>query len=241
MTLNEKNPKIKKALEKFVNLKALKLQLDLNINCTSTFDCSDMSKFLGSMKKLVQLHLLFNSLVFSEYANILKEVQKLKNLKQLSIIQTCKGAVSTFSSFAFGLISKTIQTLKNLESIDINLGPFFQSAKEMPVLLQSLTNHPNLKRVLLTLVFCPDEIDSYQFDQDFYGDILSLLQSLDRFHLTLANIRTDIQDETIKMFKDSQKNHTYLTINPIVRFENNFIHEHQVLDLFTNTPSFTKL
>jgi len=118
------------------------------------------------------------------------------------------------SSFAFGLITKTITTLKNLESIDINLGIFDQSPSEMPAYLQSIVKHPNLKKAIIALVVDEKPIESYEFDEDFYGDILLLLGKLQRFHITLANFPQDVENKITKLFKEAQKSaprqYTYL-------------------------------
>jgi len=154
------------------------------------------------MKKLNELKLLFSYLVFGEYANVLKEVQKLKNLKKLSVRQTNVGMIPTF---AFGLITKTIQTLKNLESVHINLGIYVQTPKEMPGFLQCFVNHPTLKKAIIALVCDPKETDSYDMDEDFYGDILLLLGKLEKLHITLANFPQNAENKIVKLFLDSQK------------------------------------
>ena len=178
------------SLQPLENLKCLVIDIDSN----KTFDCSDLSAFIGSLRSLTVLKFTSQPLLFQGYNQFLDGIQKLKNLKRLSIQQQNFG--NEPSSFAYGKISKTILSFQFLQALDVQLPACSQDEKEMNGILICLTKHPSLKKANISLVTSLKQ--KYKFDDQFFNNLSKVINILEKFEVDLFGFPEDIKRKISK-------------------------------------------
>ena len=246
--LNKRLVKMKKTMEKFDKLESLLLHIDflenkdsgslfssllplknlerlaVSVNAYPTFNCSDLANFVFAIKGLQTLKIFTHHFIFDQYDILLKKVQKLKNLTRLSIKE---DPGTLFSTFAFGLINKTMQALKLLEHLHIEIGTRAQDPNELNSLLKCIIDQPLLKKVNVTLSCGTYTNVTYEFDDHFEDQIRTLVNKLPRLKLKIIGFPPDVirkVGDILQKFRGGSPNHKYqITLNDYLKpcFRNN--------------------
>jgi len=149
------------------------------------------------MKNLETFAFECSSLLFDGYLKIFEAIQKLKSLTKLTVVQTTRGQ----SSFAFGILFKTLTILKKLTTINIDVGYRFDD-NELNAYPQHLVKHPALKRAKITLQASPQ---GFNLKDEFFANLHRLRDKLQKFHLTLAYFPIEVQREIKKIIIGNKK------------------------------------
>jgi len=161
-------------------------------NRISSLNCSDVSDFISSLKNLETLQFTCRVLLFDQYVLLFQAIQKLKSLNKLSVIQTFQ----TPESFAYGIVFKTLTTLKKLTSVKIDVGHIIDS-NDLNAYVQHLLKHPALKEVSISwrIYVRYTSMYTYTFDDEFYANLQKLRHKFSKFKLTLRVFPDDVQKE----------------------------------------------
>lgn len=223
INIEKKAQKMKPFLEKLTQLKYLKLDFHfeqelkeagkiyatllplptlrhLSINQTTliaSFNCSDLAAFISSFKNLETLEFTCNILLFDQYNVIFQAIQKLKSLTKLAVLQEHQFN----STFAYGLVFKTLGILKKLTSIKIDLGYHFDG-NEVNSLAQHLLKHPTLKEADFALqVFAHLDCN---ISEELYANIYKLREKLQRLKILLRFFSVDSGQEMRRIIVKNQ-------------------------------------